>query len=152
MTSSSRILDAPRTTESALQMPSLAQIARGLGRAARLRCPHCGRAPVLTGWRPGRAWGAMRERCIDCGFRYERSDDRYFGGAMFINLMTAELLFAISFVAAVCYSWPNVPWDALTYGGAVAMLLLPILMYPISKILWLAVDVLVRPVQQSELR
>lgn len=141
-----------RTTETALQMPSLASTVRTLGRAMRLRCPHCGRAPVLARWRPGTPWAAVRERCIACGFRYERSDDRYFSGAMFVNLMVAELLFALSFLAAILITWPDVPWDALTYGGAAAMVLIPALLFPVSKVVWLSVDVLVRPVSDDELR
>jgi hypothetical protein len=105
---------------------------------------------VLAAWRVGRPWGAVRERCAACGFRFERSDDRYFAGAMLVNLISAELLFAIGFVAAILLTWPAVPWDALTYGGAAGMLLLPLLFYPVSKVLWLALDVLLRPVTRAE--
>jgi uncharacterized protein (DUF983 family) len=140
-----------RTTESPLTLPSLARTAIVAGRAARLRCPHCGGAPVLAAWRVGRSWGTVRERCAACGFRFERSDDRYFAGAMLVNLISAELLFAFAFVAAILITWPAVPWDALTYWGAAGMLLLPLLFYPVSKVLWLAADVLVRPVTPNEL-
>ena len=143
--------DTPRTTESALEMPSLGQTVRIVGRAFRLRCPHCAGAPVLAEWRGVRHWSAVRERCTSCGLRYERSDDHYFGGAMFVNLMAAELLFAVTFVAMVLMTWPAVPWDALTYGGAASMVIIPALLYPLSKVLWLAVDVLVRPVEEGEL-
>ena len=140
-----------RTTESALTMPALGQTLRVLGRAFRLRCPHCGGAPVLAAWRPGRAWAEVRPACARCGFRYERSADHYFGGAMFVNLMMAEGIFFVSFVSAMLVTWPNVPWDALTYGGAAAMLLFPVLFFPVAKVCWLAVDVLVRPVSAAEL-
>ena len=140
-----------RTTESPLALPSLRRTAVVIGRALRLRCPHCGGAPVLAAWRVGRPWGAVRERCAACGFRFERSDDRYFAGAMFANLVIAELLFAVGFAAALVLTWPDVPWDALTYGGAAGMLLVPLLCYPAAKVLWLAADVLVRPVTPGEL-
>ena len=71
-------------------------------------------------------------------------------GAMFTNLAVAEGVFAIGFVAFLFATWPDVPWTALTYGGAALMLVLPILFYPVSKVLWLAVDVLVRPVTPAE--
>lgn len=141
----------PRTTESPLSMPSFGLALRIAARAFRLRCPHCGGGSVLAPWKPGRTWGAVRPNCAQCGFRYERSDDRYFAGAMLVNLLTAELLFFVSFVSGILLTWPNVPWDAFTYGGAAAMLFLPALLYPFSKVLWLAVDVLVRPVAPSEL-
>lgn len=139
------------TTESALAMPSLGLTLRVFTRALRLRCPHCGGGSVLASWGAAHQWGAVRPHCSQCGFRYERSDDRYFAGAMFVNLLTAELIFLVSFVSGVLLTWPNVPWDAFTYGGAAAMVLLPALLYPVSKVFWLAVDVLVRPISRSEL-
>jgi len=141
--------DGARSTESALALPSLGRALSLLGRAVRLRCPHCGRGAVLRGWHP-RTWGAVRERCSSCGFRYTRSDDRYFAGAMLCNLLLAELLFAVAFVTAVLLTWPAVPWDGLTYAMAAAMAAGPVLFYPLSVVLWLTVDVLVRPVTRAE--
>lgn len=141
----------PRTTETALTLPSIGRSALLVSRALRLRCPHCGGAPVIAAWRVGRPWGAVRERCAACGFRFERSDDRYFAAAMLINLISAELLFAFGFLVAILLTWPEVPWDALTYGAAAGMLVLPLLFYPVSKVLWLTIDVLLRPVTPAEL-
>ena len=140
-----------RTTESALTLPSVGRTLRLVGRALRLRCPHCGQGAVLARWRVGQPWGVVRERCAVCGFRFERSDDRYFAGAMLVNLISAELIFAVGFVAAVMLTWPTVPWEGLTYGAAAAMLMLPLLFYPVSKVLWLTVDVMLRPVMPAEL-
>jgi uncharacterized protein (DUF983 family) len=141
---------APRTTETALSLPSLGRGLTLLGRALRLRCPHCGTGPVLRGWDPQR-WGSARERCSGCGFRFTRSDDRYFAGAMLPNLLMAELTFALVFVAVVLLTWPDVPWDGLTYGIATAMAVGPFALYPVSMVVWLTLDVLVRPVTPDEL-
>jgi uncharacterized protein (DUF983 family) len=140
-----------RNTESPLTLPTVSRAARLLGRFLRLRCPNCGAGAVLARWRVGLPWGAVRPNCPACGFRFERSDDRYFAGAMLVNLISAELLFAFGFVAAVMLTWPEVPWEGLTYGAAAAMLLLPLLFYPVSKVLWLTIDVMVRPVTPPEL-
>jgi uncharacterized protein (DUF983 family) len=142
----------PRTTETALAMPSAGRILRLVFRALRLRCPECGGGSVLKSWRPGRPWGDVHTRCAVCNFRYERSDDRYFAGAMLVNLLTAELLFAVSFVTAIVLLWPDVPWDAMTYGGAAAMVLLPVLWYPVARVLWLAIDLVFRPATPEEFR
>lgn len=131
-------------------MPSLGRCLTLLGRAMRLRCPHCGGGKVLEGWRL-RCWGAVRERCSACGFRFQRSDDRYFAGAMLCNLLLAESLFAVGFITAVLLTWPDVPWDALTYGGAACLLVVNTTFYPVAKVLWLTMDVLVRPVTREEL-
>jgi uncharacterized protein (DUF983 family) len=127
-------------------MPTAAVALQGLGRLLRLRCPHCGQGPVLG------AWGRVRERCTPCGFRYERTNDSYFSGAMFFGLLLGEGVFALSLLIVVVSSWPDVPWDALTYGAPLGMLLLLPLLLPVSKVIWLSIDVLVRPVQPDELR
>jgi hypothetical protein len=79
-----------RTTETALALPSFGRTMRLLGRGLRLRCPHCGQGAVL-----GR-WAAIRERCRACRFRYTRSEDNYFGGAMFCSIMLIEAIFGRS--------------------------------------------------------
>ncbi len=133
-----------RHSESPLQMPNTRQALRGAGRALRLRCPHCGKGWVLT------RFGRVRPRCTECGFRFERTDESYFSGAMFFGLMMGEGVFALSLLVIVLASWPNVPWDALTVGAPAGMLLLLPLLLPFSKVVWLSVDVLVRPVQPYE--
>ncbi len=100
---------------------------------------------MLTGW------AQVRPNCTACGFRFERSDDGYFVGALFANLLLSESIFALGFLSALLLTWPDVPWDALTYGGAAGMLLMPALTYPLSKVLWLAIDICVRPVTPAEM-
>lgn len=70
---------------------------------------------------------------------------------MLSNLLIAEMLFAIGFLAVLALTWPDVPWDALTYGAAIGMALAPVVMYPVSRVLWLAMDVSIRPVTPEEL-
>lgn len=95
--------------------------------------------------------GRVHERCASCGFRYERSDENYFGGAMFVNFMLGAGTFVISFLAILVLYWPSVPWDGLTYGAPAVLLVGMLLLYPVSKVVWLTVDVLVRPVTPQEL-
>ncbi len=135
-----------RTTESALVVPSIGRTLRVIGRAFRFRCPHCGRGKVIQGW------ATVRERCGNCGFRFERSTDHYFAGAMLTNIIIAELIFVLALFGTLWATWPDVPWDLLQYGGAATMVILPIALYPFSKVTWLAADVLIRPVTPEELR
>jgi uncharacterized protein (DUF983 family) len=135
-----------RTTDSPLTTPSAARAFLALTGLVRLRCPHCRRGKVIRGWY------RIHERCSTCTFRYERSDENYFQGAMFVNFMIGGFTFAASFLAVLVLSWPNVPWNALTYGAPVVMLLFMVLLYPISKVVWLTVDVMLRPVMPDELQ
>lgn len=133
-----------RTTDSPLEMPTLRRAFTLFLRAVRLRCPNCGRGAVL------RRWFSVHERCSACGFRYERSDENYFQGAMFVNFMIGGGTFAVSLLAVLLLSWPSVPWNALTFGGPVVMLVFMVFLYPISKVVWLTADVAFRPITPEE--
>ncbi|MDQ6613104.1 MAG: hypothetical protein M3Y64_11760, partial [Gemmatimonadota bacterium] len=71
--------------------------------------------------------------------------------AMFCNFLIAEFLFATSFATTIVLMWPNVPWDGLTWVAAAGAVLVPTALYPFSKVAWLAIDTLVRPVMAEEL-
>lgn len=128
-----------------MQLPTTGHAVRLLGRVARLRCPHCGDGSVL------RWTGAVLPRCRSCNFRFERSDENYFSGAMFFGLLMGEFLFAIVLLILVVSMWPDVPWDTMTWAVPLGVLLTMILIIPASRVVWLTVDVLVRPVRPDEL-
>jgi hypothetical protein len=43
-------------------------------------------------------------------------------------------------VLLVVVTWPNPPWDAIWVISVVMMILTPIIFYPFSKTIWLAID------------
>lgn len=133
-----------RTTESALEMPSIARALRVMSRALRLRCPNCGVGRVLAGF------DSVHERCSGCGFRFCRSDDNYFSGAMFFGILIGETLAVLGILAAIWITYPNVPWKAIQYGAPAVMLVVMIALFPMTRVIWLGIDVLLRPVQESE--
>ena len=133
------------TTETPLEMPTLKRTLMYASRAIRFRCPNCGVGKVMRGW------GTVKERCSNCHFKFARSGSEYFSGAMFCNFMIAEFLFATCFATAVIVTWPNVPWDAMTYIAVAGAVIVPTLLYPFSKVTWLTVDTLIRPVMPEEL-
>jgi len=122
-----------------------ASAARLLGRALLLRCPNCGGGPL-----PER-WLRMRPRCPRCRLRTDRGEGDYFLGSMTVNLLASEAVWAGLFVAAVALTWPAVPWRALEFSGAALMVAMPFVLYPFTKTVWLAVDLMFRPVTPDEL-
>lgn len=136
---------ANRTSDSPLQMPTFKQLVRGLRRSAGLRCPHCGQGAVLQGF------GSVRERCAVCGLRFERTDDNYFGGAVFFGLFCGELVVALTLLITLLITWPTVPWNGILYGVTIGSVLALPISLPFAKVVWLNVDTLVRPVQPEEL-
>jgi len=87
----------------------------------------------------------MVPTCPGCGLALERRESGYAVGAYMFNIIAAELAFAGLFLGTLWLLWPDPPWEALTYGGALLMVLLPAFFYPWSKTLFLGFDLLFRP-------
>ena len=132
-------------SESELEVPSVGRTLRLIGRALTFRCPHCGRRPVLQHWLK------MRVRCPKCGLRLERGEHDYFAGSILLNYCLAGLIALASLAVLVLTTWPSVPWTAIQWGAPVAIIALPFILFPFSKLLWLAADIAIRPVTPAEL-
>lgn len=121
------------------------QVLRLVGRALRLRCPNCGGGPVLQHWLK------LHVRCGTCGLRLERGEHDYFVGSLMLNFIITGVLLLLTIAVLLVSTFPDVPWDALQYGGPLAMILAPFVIFPFSKLLWLAFDLTFRPVSAEEL-
>jgi uncharacterized protein (DUF983 family) len=115
-------------------------------RAARLKCPHCGGGDLFA------RFGTLRRHCRSCGLRLERGEGDYFVGAYLFNLIAVELVLFVSVCTWVALTWPDVPWDALTYTTAALTLTGCVVCYPFAKVTWLALDLALRPLTAEELR
>ena len=111
----------------------------------RFRCPHCGRGAVLSGL------FSTHERCAVCGFVFKRGNPAYFSGAIFINYLLGAGASLVAFLAVLLATWPDVPWNVLTYVGPPGALLIVVLLHPVSKMILLAIDVRMRPITEDEL-
>ena len=87
----------------------------------------------------------MQARCPVCRMRLERGEEGYQVGAYMFNIVAAEFFFAVIFLAILIYRWPTPPWTLLWYGGMGMMVIVPVLFYPFSKVLFLAFDLIFRP-------
>jgi hypothetical protein len=92
----------------------------------------------------------VREACPGCGLLTDRGEHDHFLGAMALNLVAAELTLAALLAGAMAATWPDPPWELLTWGGAAAAVALPVLFYPFAKLIWLAVDLRFRPEEGGE--
>jgi hypothetical protein len=70
---------------------------------------------------------------------------------MFFGLLMGEFFFAIVLLITIVSMWPNVPWDTMTWAIPLGVLLVMVFLIPVSRVVWLAVDIFVRPVQPNEL-
>ena len=114
-------------------------------RAMLRRCPNCGSGGIFAGYT------ALRERCPTCGLRLQRGESDYFIGAYLLNLVAVEILFALVLAAIIIGTHPNTPWALVQWGGLVLMISGAVLCYPFAKSLWLAADLIFRPVSPEEM-
>jgi uncharacterized protein (DUF983 family) len=138
--------DGTRDAERGLAFPGFRRVLQLVGRSLTLRCPNCGGRPVLQNW------FKMREACQRCGLRIERDGGDYFIGSMMFNLVLSELVFAVLFVGTLIVLWPTVPWDAIEVVAPISMAAAPFVLFPFSKLTWLAFDLAMRPARPDELR
>lgn len=125
--------------------PVVPPLGKRLLRAVRLRCPVCGGGPLLE------SWLRFRPRCPRCGFRTERGEQDFFLGAMMFNLVLSEGILGVLLVGLLIFTWPEVPWTFLQFGGVALMALMPFVFYPFSKTIWMAFDLMLRPLTPEEL-
>ena len=116
-----------------------------MARGASLRCPNCGSRGIRQ------SWFRLVPRCPKCGLVFERHEQGYRVGAYMFNIAMAELLFLVMLVGVLVATWPNPPWDWLTYGSAAVMVALPIVFYPFSQTLFLGFDLLFHPPEKRDL-
>lgn len=116
---------------------------RAMWRGLRLRCPRCG------GGRLFRRWVTMATHCPTCGMRFERGDG-FMLGVMAINIGICSAVFTVYLVGGFVLTWPDPPIGVLTGVGLVLLAGLPVVFYPLSKTVWLAIDFFMRPLDVVE--
>ncbi|HUH11866.1 MAG TPA: DUF983 domain-containing protein [Longimicrobiales bacterium] len=122
----------------ALAPPTARRLAAMALRGLRRRCPNCGAGGLF------RSHTRLRPACPRCGLLLNRGEEDYFLGAYTINFVTAELGLVAFLGILVTVTWPDVPWNAVLYGGIALMVLMPVLFFPVSRTLWLALDLAFR--------
>jgi uncharacterized protein (DUF983 family) len=114
-------------------------------RALLRRCPNCGARGIFS------SYTALRDRCPNCGLRLQRGESDYFIGAYLLNLVAVELLFALLLGGAVIATYPDTPWTLIQWAGLVLIIVGAVICYPLAKSVWLAADLIFRPVSEEEL-
>ena len=111
-----------------------------LSRGLRLRCPRCGAAGAFRGL------FTMRPECLSCKWRFER-EQGYFLGAIYINyaVTVAVMLagfFGLQYVARLSLAHQIILWCGF---GVV----FPLVFFRYSKSLWLCIDYIFNPAEET---
>jgi uncharacterized protein (DUF983 family) len=104
-------------------------LARGFAR----HCPRCGSGQLF------RRYFTMVPDCPRCGLHFER-EPGYWTGALAINIAVIFAIFAVAFAVILAFTVPDVPVGPTLAILVPVMIVGPILFYPFSKTLWMAVD------------
>jgi uncharacterized protein (DUF983 family) len=119
---------------------------RVLWRGATKACGVCGRRRGLF-----RRWVIMADECPRCGLTFERTEGHYIG-AVGINTIVSFGLLVLLLSAFFISTYPDIPAGPWVFGAAAIYGLVPVFYYPISKTLWTAIDLLMRPLEPGEVR
>lgn len=117
---------------------------RVLFRGATMGCGVCGRRRGLF-----ERWVVMAERCPRCNLRFERSEG-HFVGAVGINTLITFALLLVGLIAFFVVTYPDIPAGAWVFAAVPVLALVPVLTYPMSKTLWTAIDLIMRPLEKGE--
>lgn len=107
-----------------------------VGRALTRRCPYCGGRGIF------KSYYTLKERCPACNtlFAYE---DGYFLGSYVINLVLPGVLALIFVVLLIPFTDLSVlQIQLIAVGLAIA---LPVTFYPFAALLWVALDLTIKP-------
>jgi len=117
-------------------------LCRGLIR----RCANCGE--------PGAffiSWFKTQDRCRGCKLLWQRNTQGFALGALAINFVLTGGALIATLVIGVVTSYPDLAIFELLVSTVGVTLFVGIFGYPISYTTWLAVDLIMRPVESGEL-
>lgn len=108
-------------------------------------CPRCGGRKLF------RSWFKMKERCPTCGYKIARDEGFWLGGYT-MNVVVGEALLAIYLLvfAARIIEHPDdaiMPW---LYVAIVIAIVPPVLLFKLSRTIWMAMDLLIHPLEPWE--
>ena len=131
-----------RQPHEAQKPPGSSSFGGQLGRGLRKRCPNCGGGNLFQGF------FRLKPACPACGYVFER-EDGYWTGAMIVNIAACEAWFFFLFVGVLLATAPDIEWGPVLLVALVTNGILPVVFYPHSKTIWMALDLHFNP-QRSQ--
>ncbi len=114
-----------------------------LWRGVRGRCPVCGGRGLFP------RWFRMVERCPRCGLRFHRVAGQWLG-AWWLSLHATLLVVAVVIGAGFVLTSPEFPVAPVLVAVVVVAVVLPAALFHVSRTVWTAIDVAMRPLEFAE--
>ncbi len=93
----------------------------------------------------------MATDCPRCELHFERIEGHWLG-AIGINTVLSFGLLLIALVAGLIVTFPDFPLATLVTINVSVAVFAPLLLWPVSRTLWTAIDIAMRPLQPGECR
>ena len=97
-----------------------------------------------------RHWFRMAERCPTCTLRFERVEGHWIGFVGTNTVVIFGLMFVLM-IATYLLSYPDPPGSWLLWTEVGIALVGPLVFFPPSRMLWTAIDLLMRPLRPGEI-
>lgn len=114
------------------------------GRALRRHCPQCGSPALFLGW------FRMQPHCPRCGLATDRVVGHWIG-AVGINTIVSFGALLVVLVGGFVWSYPEVELVPMMVACVATAIAVPLLFWPYSQTVWMALDLAMRPADTSEL-
>lgn len=117
-------------------------------RGALVSCPRCGGRKLFQ------HWFKLKDRCPTCGYQIDREKNGgFFLGGYVMNFILGEGLLSIFlFVFATrVIADPEMAIKNWMIFGFLLAIIPPVLFFPVSRTTWMAVDLMIHPMQPDEL-
>lgn len=109
------------------------------------RCAVCGQGRLF------RRWFTMLERCPRCDLRFERIEGHWTGDLGINTIVSFGALF-LTLIVGFAVTYPDIPGIPLFSIAVGVAVIVPLLFYPFSKTVWLAFDLMFRPLEPGEVK
>ena len=114
-----------------------------LRRGLRKHCPVCDQGRLF------RRWFRMAAVCPRCGLRFERIEGHWSGDLGLNTIVSFSALFVVV-LATTLLTWPDIDVTLVAVLATLTAVGVPLLFFPFSKTLWLAIDLAMRPLEAEE--
>ncbi|HET6954101.1 MAG TPA: DUF983 domain-containing protein [Acidimicrobiales bacterium] len=114
-------------------------IRRGLTR----RCPLCGGGHLF------RRWFSIVDRCPRCRFPLERIEGHWIG-ALGMNTIVSFGAVLVAVVVTFALTYPDESTVPAVVAIVATAIVVPLAFYPVSKTLWSAIDLAMRPLEPDD--
>lgn len=120
-------------------------VRRLLWRGSTLACPACGQRNLFS------RWFFIAEHCPRCRLRFERIEGHW-AGSLGLNTIVSFGALLLALTAGLILTFPDFPVRTLVIVNIAVAIIVPLVFYPISRTLWTAIDIAMRPLTEDEVK